>query len=280
MTTTKHTLKQVIGRILIKFMPERAAQIRNQSFSMSVGERNIIDTLLRAGVAHQLDKENQHDEMSRYHQQFWAGEQGAAYHRGVREIVIDVLGNHFEFLVPDVNALIAEQPNLTTLCEIGCGGGTLLTQLSKQLNGVDRFVGVDLSPAIIEENKRLYPEIEWAVGEGLQWVRENGPSNTIYLSFRGVLEYFTEQNLDALFTEVAQNKPGSVFVLVEPLGLDFDFERDMQSRTYGTEYSFSHNYRHLLERNNYDVRTFEVVRLDDHQLCAAIAVPMREPVTG
>lgn len=78
------------------------------------------------------------------------------------------------------------------------------------------------------------------------WVKENGQSHTIFVTSRGVLEYFTEPRLQELLKEI--NGLGKIiFVAIEPNGSDHNFETNPNSQIYGNEPSFSHNYSKLFK---------------------------------
>ena len=271
MGNTKETVKQVVGTVLLPFMPQRAETITQHEFSMTVGGRNVINTCLRAALAHKLLRSKQVDVVSHYHQNFWAGEQGTKFHRHVRGQVLDIFNDHYRYLIDEINKLVEIYPQLNTVVEIGAGGGSFLQMLHEQVRGVDRWIGNDLSAEIITENRQLYPDIEWVAGDGKAWVETEGQPNTIYLTFRGVLEYFTQANLSAMFATIAAEKTPSAFVLVEPVALEHDLSRQFASQAYGTEYSFSHNYPRLLADNGFTTRHMKLTTFDDHRLCAIVA---------
>lgn len=271
MGTTKELVKQTVGTVLLPFMRQRVEDLAQNEFSMTVGPRSFVNSCLRAALARKLLRQNQVDVMSYYHQQFWTGERGTEFHRHVRDQVIEVYEAHFKYLIDDLNQLIAEHPDLVTLAEIGAGGGSFTQMLTENVRGIENWIGNDLSMDIIAENRKLYPNIEWFAGDGKAWIETYGEPCSIFLTFRGVLEYFTQDNLDAMFAFIAEHHRPSAFVLVEPVALDHDLEAQTDSRAYGTEYSFSHNYPHLLTKNGYTIRRQKLVTFDDHHLCAVIA---------
>ena len=60
-----------------------------------------------------------------------------------------------------VAALRALRP--ATILDLGCGDGSLLLAIARELPGV-KLIGVDLSAAQIEENRSRAPAIEWYAG--------------------------------------------------------------------------------------------------------------------
>ncbi len=271
MRKTKELVKQQIGTMILPFLPKRADQIANHEFSMSVGNRNLIDSCLRAGLARKMLQEDMTDVMSHYHRNFWAGENGTEFHRHVRDQVVDAYEEHFTFLADEINQLTAANPQLNTVVEIGAGGGSFLDRLMQDVTGIDHVIGNDLSPETIIENRHLYPHIEWVAGDGKSWVADHGTANSIFITFRGVLEYFTQQDLDQYFNNIATQKAPAVLILVEPIAINHDLTRNIESTAYGTEYSFSHNYPFLVRANGFHIRHESFKQFDTHTICTIIA---------
>lgn len=272
MQNLKQRVKETVGSVLVPLMPERAERVKQESFSMTMGESNFIDACLRSSIAVTMLQNSAEKELSDYHRRFWERENGTEYHRRFRELALDAFDTHFDFLVNEFNALLKANPNITTLVEIGCGGGTVMNRLPDVIEGIDRFIGIDLSPDTIAENAELFPnpQIEWVAGDAHAWITENGQSNWLFFSFRGVLEYFTQEDLASLFADVADRMQPSIFASVEPLALDFDFSQP-NSRHYGTEYTFSHNYPYLFKNNGFDIVHENIQTFDDHQISTVIA---------
>ncbi|HFC12312.1 MAG TPA: methyltransferase domain-containing protein [Anaerolineae bacterium] len=273
MTQAKEQIKQLLGTVMLPFMPARAERLAQESFSMTTGGRDFVDACLRAGLARKLLSQNKEAEIAEYHRKFWEKNNSLEYHRGVRDMVMQVFHDYFEFLIPEIKTLLAENPDFKTLIEIGSGGGDLLNYLAEQIGQLDTFVGIDLSPEITEENKSHYrnAKLRWIADNGKIWVEENGQPNNIFMTFRGVLEYFTTTDLEEMFGRIATSMQPSIFILVEPIALTHDLATDVASHPYGTEYTFSHNYPHLLKQAGFDLRLNKLETFDDHHLCAIIA---------
>lgn len=254
-------------------MPSRAEQVRRNEFSMSVGHRNPLHSLLRAGLAERLVADQKLDELSANHREFWATDQGTEYHVHARTHVTDSYKQYFSYVSDILRDLVVGNPEITTLVEVGCGGGSLLDLLAYQFPQIERFVGIDLSPAIIAENQERFddPRLEWVVANGKTWIETVGGSNTIYLSYRGVYEYFTQADLDEMFAKIASEKRPSISISIEPIGLDHDLSTTTNSVLYGTEYTFSHNYPHLYEKNDFTIHSVKRNEYDTHAICAVVA---------
>ncbi len=278
----KQQIKRTLGKILVSLMPHRAEQVRQNEFSMSVGHRNPLNSLIRAGLAERLVAGDQLDELSANHRQFWATDQGTEYHIHARRHVTDSYQQYFSYVNDILRGLLLGNREITTLVEVGCGGGSLLDLLAKEFPQIERFVGIDLSPAIIAENKRIFedPRLEWVVENGKTWVEQTGGANTIYLSYRGVYEYFTQADLDEMFAKIASEKRPAISISIEPIGLEHDLDTTQNSVLYGTEYTFSHNYPHLYRKNGYTIHSVKRNEYDTHAICAVVAsvgLKQREP---
>ncbi len=60
-------------------------------------------------------------------------------------------------------ALVREEP-VRSLVDLGCGGGMLLREIEASLPG-SSLLGIDLSPRLVEENRRGSPAIRWEVAD-------------------------------------------------------------------------------------------------------------------
>lgn len=61
-----------------------------------------------------------------------------------------------------VRTLVGEavRTGAPNLVDLGCGNGMLLAEVARRLPDVE-LAGVDLSPALIERNRRAWPEVRW-----------------------------------------------------------------------------------------------------------------------
>ncbi|HDZ07392.1 hypothetical protein LCGC14_0118870 [marine sediment metagenome] len=74
----------------------------------------------------------------------------------------------------------------------------------------------------------------------------------IFFTSGGVLEYFTEQRLQAFFSYL--NKLGStIFIAIEPIGNNIDFTKNPSSQPYGVERSFSHDHARLFKNAGFNL---------------------------
>ncbi len=142
--------------------------------------------------------------------------------------------------------------------EIGTGNGKVLEYLSSEFPKIEKFIGIDLSQAQIEINKKQYQKnskLEFVASDAYEWVKENGQSNTVFVTNGGVLEYFTEERLQLFLKEIY--KLGKIyFVAIEPNSIEHNFEANPNTETYGNERSFSHNYPKLFKNAGFGLWHF------------------------
>ena len=94
--------------------------------------------------------------------------------------------------------LLKEPNQFRILVEIGTGDGSVLDYLSSKFPEINSMAGIDLSEVQIENNKvhdKENPKPEFVAADGLDWVEKHGHENMVFVTFRGVLEYFAELRL-------------------------------------------------------------------------------------
>lgn len=272
---TVDSMNGLIGTALIPLMPERVEHIKQDEFTLvNEGERrNLIDTWLRAGLARQAFVKGDLDEVAEYHRKFWEGKGGKEYHDQNRAAFHNTFIPNFSFVIDDLNERLADQPEFKTLVEIGSGSGQMLDHLGQTVPTIDEFIGIDLSPDTIRDCQAEFtnPKLTWVAADGDVWVRENGQPHMVFVSHRGVLEYFPQKNLESLFRFIATELSPTIFIAIEPVGIDHDLDKELDSTTYGREFSFSHNYPHLFAKTGFDVHHVSFKEFYTHKLVAVIA---------
>lgn len=191
---------------------------------------------------------------------FWKGETGDFFYARYRHrFDTSFLGPH-RIIVSELVALNAKA-GFRRLVEVGCGDGQVLDYLATEMPSVEALVGIDINPTIIERNHATYadrPRLSFEHAHAGTWLPRHVSAGTVLLTYGGVMEYFSEPDLRALYTAHAgAAQPGhggaNAVALVEPLAPEHDMERQRQSFVFGAESSFSHNYPFLLADCGYDV---------------------------
>ncbi len=186
---------------------------------------------------------------------FWQGDApGNYYDRYADRFQRWFLGPHHE-IVEALVAEVARRPYVR-LVEIGCGDGRVLAHLAGSLPELGELVGLDINAAIIARTSAAHaddPRLTFRAGNALDLFDDHRGDGTILLTYGGVMEYFSGDELAGLFRRLAGHA-GVAVALVEPVDPSHDLSNDTASHVFGAENSFSHNHCHLLEREGYTVR--------------------------
>lgn len=99
-----------------------------------------------------------------------------------------------------------------SVLEVGCGNGRLYRQL-RSYGFAGRYAGIEMSAAVIEENRRAHPEADWRVGAVYELPFAGGGFDVCFSLY--VLEHlvYPERALREMLRVV---RPGGRLVLVFP----------------------------------------------------------------
>lgn len=219
----------------------------------------ISEILMRAALVKKLKPINDYETIRDNNRDFWINNTATELFKETEDgFVKDFLPNCtfvFDLLKTELNNT---DQSFDTFVEIGTGNGDVLNWLSSEFPKVKRFIGIDLSEQQIQMNKEKFgnnEKLEFIAADAYEWVKKEGKSNTIFVSSRGVLEYFIESQLQELLNNIS--KIGhTFFVAIEPNGGDHDFEASPNSQLYGNEPSFSHNYPLLFKNAGFKIWHF------------------------
>ena len=246
-------LQENVGVALLPMMPKRSQEIAGHQFSFTLTESySWIDKCLRAGLARTALKEKGESGLVEYHNKLWLGEQGKVYHETQRHQFEEVFLKHFLFVADQLEEWLSHHPEFDTVCEIGTGSGQLLDYLSRRFPQLNHLIGIDLTAETIAENAKKYsdPRMEFVSADAKVWVADQARPNTIYISFRGVLEYFPQQELEQFFASIPHP---ALFIAIEPVARDHDLAHQADSIQFRGDYTFSHNYPYLFAKAGYKV---------------------------
>ncbi|MGK0190042.1 MAG: putative TPR repeat methyltransferase [Verrucomicrobiales bacterium] len=246
----KNQLKRQLGAIVVRLFPAIALRVesgepgngmlfRLARFHMT---QSAIDAQDWVGLRSQLAA-------------YWQGGEGDEFYDAYPERFEEwFLGDHYR-VIEELRKFCDANPDMfSELYEFGCGDGRVLHHMSEQFPDMAGFVGIDINSAIIKKNTQRYGEtrLRFADGDAMAWLEANGHSHSVLMTYGGVLEYFTQGEVEAILKKMASLRPAA-FLLVEPMGDDFDLESEHISRPYGEESSFSHNHRFLLEQAGFEI---------------------------
>lgn len=250
-------LSYTLGNFFVFAQPKKAAELAQKGMTlvMSGSDLTLKERLMRRAMLKKTEKNGNHDTLAEFHHNYWTnkGHDFFAANKAKQEhlflpdctFIFDILEEQ----------LAKESHTFKTLVEIGTGDGNVLKYLAGRFPQIERFVGIDLSPVQTKINTDTYkknPKLEFVAADGFDWVKKHGEDHMIFVTFMGVLEYFTEDRLQDFFNEL--NELGKTMVIaIEPNGIEHDFAVNPNSQTYGSERSFSHNYPKLFKNSSFEL---------------------------
>ena len=255
----KRLLRVFLGKLFSIFAAPRAQLIRQGKLS---GYPGFVDRQIIAAWAHRCRRKNRPQDMSALQQWFWREQSGTAHHQATRDRFWAMWeAGHSQIFAMLISHVEAHPGTYNTLVEIGCGEALLMPRLRERLPGLDRLIGLDLSPEQVERNSAANndPDTSFEAAEATSWALENAKPQTVYLTIGGVLEYFSQTELLALIKAITRT-PVAI-ALLEPVADDLDSATETESRPFGQERTFSHSYASLLESQGFEIDAQELLKL-------------------
>ncbi|WP_047245793.1 class I SAM-dependent methyltransferase [Maribacter thermophilus] len=252
-----YILTCTLGRWLVYVNPKKATELIEKGITnlRDTSRLNWKEKLMRRAILRKAKKKGDVKSLEKFHRNYWINHGHDFFSSTENRMKNDYLPKYkatFDILEKE---LLKDPKKYTAIVEIGTGDGSILNFLSEKFPQINRMVGIDLSEIQIAKNKIKYIEntrLEFVAADGFEWVEENGLTNMVFVTFRGVLEYFTEQRLQDFFHKL--NSIGkTTFFAVEPNGLDHDFSINPNSQIYGNECAFSHNYVKLFQNAGFSI---------------------------
>ena len=253
----KHALKTLIGRTAERCLPGLAHEVAAGQIDGSQPRlRQLVAAVQTERAAKSGDFSGLRERLAAY----WKSSPGDAFYGAYPERFEEwFLGEHFS-IFEELKKLLASRDEFRELVEVGCGDGKVLDYLSVYLPMLEGFTGLDINPGIIAENRKTVaenPKLNFVSGDLTQWMADNARPGLVVLSYGGVLEYLTGEELKALFATLRAQASPVILAMVEPLTADFDLKTETESRPGGVEFSFSHPHRHLLESEGWRIEYVE-----------------------
>ncbi|MBF9034656.1 methyltransferase domain-containing protein [Rhodobacterales bacterium HKCCE2091] len=154
----------------------------------------------------------------------------------------------------------AEKP-VSQLIEIGCGDGRALSLLADRVPDIPKLVGVDINEKIVARDRETYdgnPRLDFVAADATEWLTTHAGPGSVLMSYGGVMEYIAPETISEWLV-LLRDQGGLGALIVEPVDPAHDLDNDPSSRIHGTEDSFSHNHRALLEAAGLRMRRYETV---------------------
>ncbi|WP_423997287.1 class I SAM-dependent methyltransferase [Maribacter sp. IgM3_T14_3] len=245
-----------IGDLLVFLMPKKAEEFAKTGMTITDGNKiTLTERFIRKSLLRKVEVNLDHETLSKFHKAYWENQGDnffAATSDSFENNFLPECSFIFELLK---EKLSGKNHDFNTIVEIGTGNGKVLNYLSEQLPQIERFVGIDLNQNQISQNRITYKknvQLEFVASDAFDWVNTYANKNMIFVTSRGVLEYFTESRLQDFLQQV--NRLGNtIFIAIEPNGINHDLKINKHSEPYGYERSFSHNYELLFKNAGFNL---------------------------
>ena len=237
----KKKIRNAIGKIMLYLNPD----LKNRFFN-GYHPKNKLERSALASLVIRLNKSGNKQELAKLHRKMWESNDAVEFYK-TSDWRFD---NMFLNIKKDIDLIFDQieiEGNTKNIVEIGCGNGNILEYLSKSRKGLYRYIGLDINEFQIKVNQEAYKDdsrFEFFACDANHWIQENPLPNTVYFTFGGVLEYFTEEEVKSLLKKISE-LPATGFVIYEPLAKEFDPKGNNRSLNFGSELSFSHAYYYL-----------------------------------
>src|SRR5215207_11667968 len=133
-----------------------------------------------------------------------------------------------------LDRLVREVGNLGLICDMGCGPGQIARYLYRQ--GVDTL-GVDLSAKMVEEARRLNPEIHFHQGHMLSLPDEDNSWGGI-AAFYCIIHVPRPQVVDALREMKRVLKPGGVLLVTFHIGTEIEHLNEWWEKPVNLDFAY------------------------------------------
>lgn len=269
-------LKLLLGNILVTLQPKKAQQLATDGMTLIVQDSlSFQERLMRGAILAKVELAEDDEALAQFHLDYWKNK-GTEYFELTDDNFEQVFMPDCSFLFDVLQENLEAAPNrYSTIVEIGAGNGDISNYLAEKFPQIEKVIGIDLSEEQTKINQRKYqdnPRLQFVAGDAFEWVEQNGAPNMIFVTSRGVLEYFPQKRLH-VFLKMINFIGNVIFVAIEPNGLDHDFIKNPNSQPYGNERSFSHNYMAYFKEAGFDFWHIsrKVYAQNDHSLSFIIA---------
>lgn len=267
-------IKFIIGSTLIFLFPKKALTLSKKGITITF-DKNLskTDRFMRYALLKKAEKNQDHELLAQFHKNFWVN-QGENFFSKDKDTLNSFFLPNTTNLFNELKSRLNGRLNNYTMVEIGTGQGDVLNYLSTEFPQIKRFVGIDLSSNQTKINNYNYREnknIEFVTSDGFEWIKSSAIDNLVIFTFGGVFEYSSEKRLVDFLGYLSELNHVTLIV-IEPVGINVDFNSNPQSQPYGYERSFSHNYIKLFKEAGFVLWHESKIEYNPHIYFTAIGV--------
>ena len=197
-------------QFILRFTPKFVKRKLEENLLMQY-KKNFYLRLVEAAKAELYNKKNDNEKSIRVIN-LWSGDDGINWIKhdfkvNPISLIIEKRKEIFNLIENYLNA----NENIKTICEIGTGDGRYLNFLSKKLEQIDKFIGIDLNKDIMDENNQIYKHnhklrfIHGTVNKNYREIKNLSSNSILFVSFR-TLTWFTQSELEDLFRFISEKE--------------------------------------------------------------------------
>lgn len=267
-------MKYIGGMIAYHLSSKETRKKTEENFSLGyfIHSKNILDKLIRFYVAEKSSRRGNERQLAQLHKEFWRGRSGRRFHEVTQKGTSFELNKNF-LKVVEIAQKFVEDHQYNNFIEIGCGNGDVLRYMVGCFGeSIENFIGLDLSAEQINVNTKANDtkNIKYIQADATEWVTTREPDLTLFMTHRGVFEYFNEEMLNRFLHYLSAGR--NSILLIEPIDDDVNLDIQTDSFVFGYEYSFSHNYPRILKNNNFKIHHLEDRKVDKWRTLMIFAV--------
>ena len=203
-----YILSETIGSLFILLDPKKADELAKAGMTVQMQHLNLTfkERLMRKAILRTTKRKREFDLLAEFHQNYWK-KKGADFFSETQSRLVNNYLPNCEFVFEILRKqLVKESDQFHTLVEIGTGNGIVLNYLSQGFTQFKKLIGIDLSDVQIQKNIEKYsenPRLEFETGDAFHWIDTHKNDYTCFLTFHGVLEYFTEERLQIFLNKIS-----------------------------------------------------------------------------
>jgi SAM-dependent methyltransferase len=238
------TARIVTGKLVLKLNPKLKLSFINGRHPKTKLERCAMVSLVS-----ELHQSGNQAALAQLHRKLWESKDAFRFYESTEgrfETIFLGIKEKLDLILDKITTETAVE----NVVEIGCGNGKLLAHIAQTRKDIVRHIGLDINEDQINANKVVFqdkPSFEFHACNASEWIAKNPLPKTVYITFGGVLEYFTEKELNQILEMISHN-PSIGLIIYEPLAKQTNPSEYQTSVNFGAELSFSHAYSFFIRR--------------------------------
>lgn len=258
----RRRLDKVVGRVALRLQPRLLGRLVDGHVPEDSFQAHAVRALLSRQGPQMSDVE-----ISALHRAWWSSRDALQQHR---EHLSQPSERYDSLVQPLLQSMRAN--DVQGLCEIGCGNGRMLNRIACLAPQLQSLIGVDLNLEQVLLNRAQLRDsrVHYRAADGLSWDPPSDHANWAWACFGGVLAYFSQFEVAALFARIAQRSP-AMLAFAEPIADETIIDQADPSMVCTRTRRFSHPYQALLANAGLPIEWMGESRIDGNRWLMVLA---------